>query len=196
MSRCIRVNAVSLRPQPPNISDAHRGVERRKMKSIPGTTPVQKGAVCLATGFGIGLIAPFAPGTFGSLPGVVLALWLTRQVLPLQILACLGLALLAVPICGVAETVLGKKDDGRICADEWMLFPICTIGLPLLQHLWLVPFCFVVARLCDIFKPPPARSLQALHGGVGIVIDDFFASLYALALNHVGYRLILPFLTS
>jgi phosphatidylglycerophosphatase A len=154
------------------------------MLSIPGASIWQKLSVFAATGFGLGLVTPVAPGTVGSLPGVLLALWVTQQHVPLQILVCLGLTLLAVPLCDTAERVLGKKDDGRICADEWMLFPLCVIGLPLLQHLWLIPVCFVVARVCDIIKPPPARQLQELHGGIGIVIDDFFASLYALAINH------------
>lgn len=154
------------------------------MLSFPGNTFWQKLSVFTATGFGIGLVSPIAPGTTGSLPGVLLALWVTQQHLPLQILVCIGMTFLAIPICDVAENVLGKKDDGRICADEWMLFPICTIGLPLVQHLWLIPLCFVVARVCDIIKPPPARALQELHGGIGIVIDDCVASLYALAINH------------
>ena len=157
------------------------------MKTIPGSTLWQKMSVFVATGFGIGLVAPVAPGTFGTFPGVVLALWTARQPLLLQLCVCIGMTLLAVPICDVAERVLGKKDDGRICADEWMLFPICVLGLPLTQNLWLVPVCFVVARVCDIIKPPPARQLQAIHGGIGIVIDDLFASLYALAINHALY---------
>lgn len=154
------------------------------MFTLPGTNLYQKLSVLVATGFGIGLVAPIAPGTLGTLPGVLLALWTTQQALPLQVLTCLGMMLLAIPICDVAENVLQKKDDGRICADEWMLFPICVIGLPLLQHPWLLPVCFVVARACDIIKPPPARQLQSIHGGIGIVIDDLFASLYALAINH------------
>lgn len=157
------------------------------MPSLPGQTFSQKAAVFAATGFGIGLVSPVAPGTVGSLPGVVLALWTTQQSLPLQLAVCALFTLLAVPICDTAERVLGKKDDGRICADEWMLLPISVIGLPLASHLWLVPLTFVVARICDIIKPPPARKLQDLHGGIGIVIDDFFASLYALAINHALY---------
>lgn len=151
---------------------------------LPGNNLAQKTAVFVATGFGLGLATPVAPGTVGSLPGALLALWTTQQQAPLQILFCLGLALLAVPVCETAERVLQKKDDGRICADEWMLFPFCVIGIPLLQNIWMLPVAFVVARVCDIIKPPPARRLQELHGGIGIVIDDFFASLYALALNH------------
>ena len=157
------------------------------MFSIPGSTPWQKFNVFVGTGFGIGLAAPFAPGTFGSFPGVLLAYAMTFQPLPLQIITCIGLTLLAVPICHVAESVLQKKDDGRITADEWMLFPICTLGIPLNEVLFLLPVFFVVTRVCDIIKPPPARGLQRMKGGIGIVIDDFFASLYSLTFNYLIY---------
>jgi len=83
------------------------------------------------------------------------------------------------------------KDDGRIVADEWMLFPICLTGLPVREHgLILLPLGFLVARVCDIVKPPPARRIERLPGGVGIVGDDLIASLYALAINHLLWRLI------
>ena len=158
------------------------------MSIIPGNTPWRKFNVFIATGFGIGLIVPFAPGTFGSLPGVALACAMTAQPVSLQILTCIGLSLLAVPVCQIAEDVLQKKDDGRICADEWMLFPICVIGIPLREVLFLLPVFFLVTRFCDIVKPPPARGLQKIRGGIGIVIDDFFASLYALVFNHLIYH--------
>jgi phosphatidylglycerophosphatase A len=146
--------------------------------------PLQRLILAVATGFGLGY-APVASGTFGSLVGVPLALGLGRFPIVWQVVAALVLAALAVPICDMAERLLGgRKDDGRIVADEWMLFPLCTIGLPLWEHAWLLIPAFLVARACDIIKPPPARGLQRLHGGVGIVIDDFFAALYALAINH------------
>ena len=138
----------------------------------------------MATGFGLGLIAPIAPGTIGSLPGVVLAYGVSLLSVVVQIPVCLGLALLAVPFCGSAEKTLGVKDDGRITADEWMLYPIAFIGIPLLALPWwsmIVFFCIV--RAVDILKPWPCRGLQSIHGGAGIVIDDFFANLYSLALN-------------
>ena len=160
---------------------------------FPGATFRQKATLGLATGFGISLVAPIAPGTIGTLPGIILALWVSQQVLPLQFLTCLGLTLLAIPICDVAEKFFAQKDDGRICADEWMLFPLCALGLPLTQHLWLIPVCFITARLFDIIKPAPARQIQALPGGLGIVLDDFFSSLYALACNHIIYYLVMRY---
>jgi len=140
--------------------------------------------VLVASGFGIGLVVPFAPGTFGSLPGVALAYATTCLPLYAQIAACTALALLAIPVCGVAERALGIKDDGRISADEWMLFPMALIGIPLASLPWwsmVVFFCIV--RFVDIVKPWPCRALQALPGGRGIVADDFVANLYSLAAN-------------
>ncbi len=146
----------------------------------------------VATGFGIGLFAPFAPGTFGSLPGVALAFATTALPLWLEIPVCLALALLAIPFCGVAERALGIKDDGRIVADEWMLFPIAVAGLPLASlPWWATAAFFCVTRLVDIVKPPPARALQAIPGGRGVVVDDFVANLYSLAVNWTVYILIL-----
>ena len=144
--------------------------------------------VFVASGFGLGLVAPFAPGTFGSLPGVALAYAVCALPLWLQIVACLGFALLAIPFCDVAEKALGIKDDGRITADEWMLYPIAVIGLPLAALPgWAMAVFFVVVRAVDILKPWPCRSLQAIPGGRGIVVDDFFANLYSLAINWAIY---------
>ena len=90
----------------------------------------------------------------------------------------------------LAERHFGIKDDGRITADEWMLYPIAFIGIPILDLPWwtmVVFFCIV--RAVDIVKPWPCRGLQSIPGGRGIVVDDFFANLYSLALNWVVYIL-------
>lgn len=143
-----------------------------------------------ACGFGTGMFAPFAPGTFGSIPGVALA-YATTLLPPLpQAAVCLAFALAAIPLCTLAENMLGVKDDGRICADEWMLFPIAVFGIPLASLPWqAMALFFVVTRIFDATKPPPARRLQALPGGLGIVIDDFIANIYALAANWTLYVL-------
>lgn len=138
----------------------------------------------IASGFGLGLVAPFAPGTFGSLPGVALAYATALLPLYLQIPVVTALALLAIPVCDVAEKTLGIKDDGRITADEWMLYPLALVGIPLYELPWwsMIVF-FAVIRLIDIVKPWPANKLQSIPGGRGIVIDDFVANLYSLAVN-------------
>ena len=140
----------------------------------------------LATGGGLGY-SPLASGTVGTLPGIVLGLLLLPgRPWPVQLLIGLLLSLIAVPICGNAERQFGKKDDGRIVADEYLTFPLCLIGLPLAMHgTWLLPAAFLTCRFCDIVKPWPAGRAQSLPGGPGIVADDVLASLYSLGLNHL-----------
>lgn len=147
-------------------------------------------ALFVATGFGLGLVAPVAPGTFGSFPGVLFAYFTTTLPVWLQIVVCTALTVAAVPFCEVAERRLGVKDDGRIVADEWMLYPIALIGIPLAELPWwsMIVF-FSIIRAVDIVKPWPCRKLQALPGGRGIVIDDFFANLYALAVNWIVVKI-------
>lgn len=154
-------------------------------KGIRGEVEIlKKFCLFIATGFGIGLFAPFAPGTFGSIPGVILAYAIAYFPLYLQLPICTILALLAIPICGVAERILGVKDDGRITADEWMLFPIALIGIPIAElPWWMMLSFFAVVRAIDIIKPYPCRKLQNIAGGRGIVIDDFIANIYALIVN-------------
>jgi phosphatidylglycerophosphatase A len=109
----------------------------------------------------------------------------------LQIAVCIMLAFAAVPVCEKAELNLGKgKDPGCIVADEFMTLPIVYLGLPFTP--WVILSGFVLHRIFDILKPPPIRQLQNLKGGVGIVIDDVLAALFALALNHVLFRIIFP----
>ena len=145
-------------------------------------------AMILATGFGLGR-SPVAPGTFGALLGIPLAaLLLPLLNIPhgwiVQALVCAVFCVVAVPICDRAERVLGTKDDHSIVADEYLTLPLCLIGLPWMTDLWILPVAFVLSRINDIIKPPPARQLQSIRGGLGIVIDDVFASLYTLAMNH------------
>lgn len=146
----------------------------------------------MAVGFGSGLL-PVCPGTFGTIVGIPLAIALTAlhgRTLP-QIAIALALTLLAIPVCDYAERHFGKKDDGRIVADEYMLLPICFIAQePVFAHLFgaspdparaviFVCMAFVVSRVFDILKPFPAYRLQSVKGGLGIVLDDFVADLYS-----------------
>jgi phosphatidylglycerophosphatase A len=139
--------------------------------------------LALATGFGLGR-SPVASGTVGALLGVPIALALGVLAPSWQIAAAAVLALAAIPICSAAEAQLGRKDDGRIVADEYLTLPICFLGLPWAAHPWLIGLAFVTHRVMDIIKPPPARQAQNLQGGLGIVLDDVCAALYALAVNH------------
>ncbi|MBT3194200.1 MAG: phosphatidylglycerophosphatase A [Verrucomicrobia bacterium] len=154
---------------------------------------MKKLAVLLANGFGLGL-SPIASGTVGTLLALPIV-WLFCQLLEVsggvvwQCVIALGLSLLAIPICSVAEKHYGTKDDGRIVADEYLTFPICMIGLP--WNPWVLLVAFLSCRFFDIVKPPPANQLQRIRGGFGIVVDDVMASLYSLAFNYLVFRFVL-----
>ncbi len=136
----------------------------------------------IAIGFGTGL-SPIMPGTVGTLVGLPLT-WGLMQVSSVgtQIVICVALTLLSIPICEVAEKMIGGKDPGCIVADEYLTLPITVIGL---TNPWAVLSGFVLHRIFDITKPPPIKQLQHIHGGFGITIDDFLAALIALGLNHL-----------
>ena len=159
------------------------------MQLLPGKTPREKLATFVATGFGLGVLAPFASGTWGSIPGVALAYATTLLPWWWQVVVCLALSIAAVPLCGIAEKVFDRKDDGRIVADEWMLYPIGGIGIQLVgMPWWHMLVYFAVIRFFDIVKLPPANRLQAIDGGLGVVADDFAANLYSLAANWALYH--------
>ena len=141
----------------------------------------------VAVGFGTGW-SPIMPGTVGTLVGLPLAWGL--MLLPdlwCQIGTSLILTLIAIPICGVAEKMIGGKDPGCIVADEYLTLPITVIGL---TSPWALLSGFIFHRIFDITKPPPIKQLQHIHGGFGIVVDDFLAALIALGLNHLLFALL------
>lgn len=150
---------------------------------------VRKVIILLASGFGLGL-SPVAPGTAGTLLGLVVMLGLPFASLGCQVCLAAGLVALAIPICTIAENHFGKNDDSRIVADEYMTFPICLLGLGWQSHPYLLAVAFLTHRVFDILKPFPAWRIQKLAGGKGIVLDDAISSLYALAVNHAIYRLV------
>ena len=155
--------------------------------SRPHLPPLPKGGrgltTILATGFGVGFV-PRAPGTFGSLWGL-LFVW---GLIHLSMIGQLGVSLLVilagVPICGVAAKSLGVKDPGAVVWDEIAAFPIvffAALGgwLPFDGKTAATGFLFF--RLFDITKPWPARRLEHLPGGWGIMADDLIAGAYASA---------------
>ena len=149
-------------------------------------------SLALATGFGLGF-SPFASGTVGTLLGVLIvaAMGFLNVGIVLHIVIAVLLPIIAIPICGDAEKFFGKKDDGRIVADEYMTFPLCVIGMPYFTQPWLLIWAFLFHRFFDIWKPPPARQLQKLTGGLGVVIDDVASSIYALIATQAiwqGYK--------
>ena len=141
----------------------------------------------LAFGFGAGL-APKAPGTVGSLPGVLLA-WLTLP-LPLAWRIAIGLLLIVagIWICGESARRIGVHDHGGIVWDEITGMYLVLLVVPPEMALWALSFALF--RLFDIWKPWPIRELDhRLAGGAGIMLDDLVAALYASSILVLGGRL-------
>jgi phosphatidylglycerophosphatase A len=134
----------------------------------------------VASGFGAGL-APYAPGTFGSLVGVVAAWWLFELPLAARFAVVLGVIALGVWICGESARRLGKHDDQRIVLDE--IAGVLLTSLAVVEKsIFALTLVFVFFRFFDIWKPWPIRDVDhSLHGGLGIMLDDLIAALYAAA---------------
>jgi phosphatidylglycerophosphatase A len=139
--------------------------------------------VFLATGFYIGNI-PFAPGTFGSILGLALCFVLAGLKLPLAIIFTVLFIIVAVWIANGAEKVLKKNDPGCIVIDEIAGMAVTLVGLPF--NLTTALIGFMIFRILDILKPFPIRSLdKRVSGGVGIVLDDVVAGIFANLLVRI-----------
>ncbi len=159
------------------MSDSGKSLARQVL-----TDPVH----ILAFGFGTGL-APLAPGTFGSLLGVLLA-WLTLDLgLMTQIGCAVFLFVSGIWICGESSHRLGIHDHGGIVWDEIAAMYMVLIVAPPTLFAWIL--AFGLFRAFDIVKPWPIRDLDhRLGGGLGIMLDDLVAALYAaLLLAFVGW---------
>lgn len=76
--------------------------------------------------------------------------------------------------------MLGRKDPGVIVIDEVAGMLLSVIGLP--RSIPVLLTAFVLFRVFDVWKPFPARESQALTGGMGVMVDDLIAGVYALVL--------------
>lgn len=133
-------------------------------------------AIALATALGAGY-APKAPGTFGSAVGLLLW-WLLPASSAIQAAAIVVIFVVGAWSGSHAERHFGKSDPGQVVIDE-VLGQLMTMWMNPV-HGWLGALLgFGLFRLMDIVKPYPARQLEALHGGVGIMADDAMAGVYA-----------------
>ena len=144
--------------------------------------------VQVATGFGLGQL-PFMPGTFGSLLGLPLAWWLLGHPPRRQALIAVILLVVAVPLCHWASLWLGGGDIPQIVADEYLVFPVSMMGLASMRRPWVLLTAFVLFRLFDALKLPPLNFLEAVGGGLGIVLDDLMAAVYSWIVIAVAIRL-------
>lgn len=147
--------------------------------------PTDRIALLVATGLGVGY-APFIPGTFGSIVGVAVAWTLALGGAPATVAGAAAVTAIGVWAGGRAEKVLGKHDPGAVVVDE-IAGQILTLAfLPLTPRVLVLGFALF--RILDILKPFPARRLESLPGGSGIMADDLMAGIYAnLLLQGLAY---------
>jgi phosphatidylglycerophosphatase A len=160
-------------------------------------------ALAIAT-CGVGYF-PIAPGTWGSLVGVGVYLLLRREILDASfavmdrhrvigeyrlmgasfILICaVLLVVIALSMVGIwaasrAERLFGRKDPGAVVIDEVVGQLITFAFVPFFLPLQTIVLGFILFRAFDIIKPYPIRKLEKLPSGLGVVVDDIAAGLYA-----------------
>jgi phosphatidylglycerophosphatase A len=149
-------------------------------------------AWAVGTFFGVGLIGP-GPGTWASVAAAVL--WfLAARIAHLSsaglaiwtAVAALAVTLLGIPAASIVERESHGVDPGHVVIDEVAGQWIALIASPIeIRH---VLMALVLFRLFDIVKPAPARQLERLHGGLGIMLDDVAAGVYALLVGLIVHH--------
>jgi phosphatidylglycerophosphatase A len=151
--------------------------------TFPAATRKTFWAWTVATFFGAGLGKP-GPGTWGSVAAVLLwaaygwGLHPAPQTLFVILIGGIVLSIaLGVPAATIAARESGRHDPGFVVIDEVAGQWIALLGSPVDWRHALI--ALILFRLFDITKPPPARQLEKLPAGWGIVFDDVAAGLYA-----------------
>lgn len=142
---------------------------------------LERSIVFCGVGFGSGLL-PKAPGTFGSAFALIfIPIWLAFGFIH-TILAIVLMSLLGIYICGKTAQIMQVHDDGRIVWDEFAgqsitFLPLIYLGQ---MSLFWVLIGFGLFRLFDVWKPWPINVVdRQVSGGVGIMLDDIIAGIWA-----------------
>ena len=136
----------------------------------------------LSLGFGSGLL-PKAPGTYGTLAAIPVYLLVSQFELPIYLLITLLMFITGIYICGYTSQKLGMDDHPAIVWDEIVGFLITMIMVPV-GWMWILAG-FLLFRLFDILKPWPISVLdRRLKGGIGIMLDDVLAGVFAALVLH------------
>jgi len=131
-----------------------------------------------ALGFGSGL-SKKAPGTFGSLFGILLFWLISSQSFHIQLIIITISFIIGIYFCGIAGKNLGVTDHASIVWDEIVAMMLVLVFTLHTFIYWLI--AFLLFRLFDIWKPFPIRQFDAkLKNGFGVMFDDLLAALYAI----------------
>ena len=132
----------------------------------------------LVCSFGYIGFFPFAPGTVGSAAGILVYLACRAIAVPfIDAIAIAVLFIAGVVLTGPCEDELKCVDPGPVVIDEVMGMLITLFMVPVGWSGLLIGF--LLFRALDVWKPFPARRLERLHGGLGVMADDAMAAVYA-----------------
>ncbi len=144
--------------------------------------------VAIATGLYSGM-APKAPGTWGSLFAMLPWFFCRNLELPTYLMLMAALFVVGFLCAGSAEKIFDRPDPGCIVIDEILGIFITLTLAPSHPLAWFLGFLFF--RIFDILKPFPVSWLDTnLHGGIGIMMDDVMAGIYALACLQILWLVI------
>jgi len=184
---------------------------------LPATHPKRASdylALAIAT-CGVGYL-PLAPGTWGSLVGVGLYLFLWGAVqsvlftnaalhrftlleiwtpaMTFMLLSIVFVSMAGIWAASRTEKLLRRKDPSVVVIDEVSGQMIALLSGPFWLHTWWsIISAFLLFRAFDIWKPYPIRQFEGLESGLGIMADDIGAGVYALITNSVLITLYLLF---
>ena len=146
-------------------------------------------AHCIALGFGTGL-APFAPGTAGTLLAFPLYFLLNPWLSPLSFFGAIVVSFgIGVWACARTGGDLGIPDHGAMNWDEVVAMLLVLMFTP--EHWVWWTFAFVAFRFFDVVKPPPIRYVdRRVKGGLGVMFDDIVAAFYTLLVLAVVKRVL------
>lgn len=151
-------------------------------------------SMLVAFGFGSGL-APRAPGTAGTLAAIPIYYFLRELTIGYYLGVLVTTFVIGIVICDVAARRLQVHDHSGIVWDEMVGYWLTMLLAP--PQWWWMVVGFILFRIFDIAKPWPVGFVdKKLGGGIGIMLDDIVAAIYALlclqllAFGTIGYRVV------
>jgi phosphatidylglycerophosphatase A len=140
----------------------------------------QKTIIFLATGGLIGY-SPIAPGTFGSMAALPLCLLISLMPVSAAVPFVAALLLFSAWIADAAQKIIGRSDPPEVVVDEICGMAATMLALPFSPV--FVAGGFALFRVFDILKPFPIRWVDKhVPGGLGILLDDLLAGIFANAI--------------
>jgi phosphatidylglycerophosphatase A len=131
--------------------------------------------------------SPVASGTAASMVALLIYSIPGFEQLYIIVPVSILFLLYGIPLGSKFEKIYGK-DSKQCTIDEFVGMWISLIALPKTMEIAITTF--FIWRVLDIIKPPPARKLEKINGGIGIMIDDVVSAIYTLLIMHVVVYLV------